>query len=217
MHKALVLKELRESAGLIAVAVLVAAYTLAGLTGVRLLPIQSGSGTQYPFVSDYSFVFSLSMLAGGLAVLLGFKQSAWELWQGSYFFLLHRPVSRRTIFGVKLAVGLAVLLAISGAVIQLYAMWAATPGTHATPFFWSMTISAWQLWISFPMLYLGAFLSGIRPGRWFGSRLAPLAASGLLVILAAVVPWWWLSLTIVLVSCTAFVASIFQYVDIRDY
>lgn len=217
MHKALVLKELRESAGLIAVAVLVAVYVLADLTGVRLLPIQSGRAVPYPFVSDDSFTLYLSLLAGGLAVLLGFKQSAWELWQGSYFFLLHRPVSRRAIFGIKLAVGLTVLLAISGAVIQLHAMWAATPGTHATPFLWSMTIAAWQLSISFPILYLGAFLSGIRPGRWFGSRLAPLAASGLLVMVAAVVPWWWLSLAIVLVSCTAFVASIFQYVDIRDY
>ncbi len=172
MYKALVLKELRESAGLIAVAVLAAAYMLADLTGVVLLPIQSGLAVPYPFVSDTSLVFYLCLLAGGLAVLMGFKQSAWELWQGSYYFLLHRPASRRTIFGVKLAVGLGVLLCITGAVIQLYAMWAATPGKHATPFFWSMTVVAWQLWISFPLLYLGAFLSGIRPGCWFGSRLA---------------------------------------------
>jgi hypothetical protein len=217
MHKALVLKELRESAGLIAVAVLAAAYILADLTGVRLLPIQSGRAIPYPFVNDTSLVFYLCLLAGGLAVLLGFKQSAWELWQGSYHFLLHRPASRRTIFGVKLAVGLTVLLAITGALIQLYAMWAATPGNHATPFFWSMTVLAWQLWISFPLLYLGAFLSGIRPGRWFGSRLVPLAASGLLVMLTAAVPWWWLSLAIVLVSSAALVASIFLYVETRDY
>ncbi len=217
MHKALVLKELRESAGLIAVAVLAAAYILADLTGVRLLPIQNGIAARYPFVNDTALVFYLCLLAGGLAVLMGFKQSAWELWQGTYFFLLHRPASRRTIFGVKLAVGLAVLLAITGALIQLYAMWAATPGKHATPFFWSMTVTAWQLWIAFPLLYLGAFLSGIRPGRWFGSRLVPLAAGGLLTMIAALVPWWWLSLAIVLVSSAAFVASILLYVETRDY
>ena len=217
MHKALVLKELRESAGLIAVGVLAAAYILADLTGVRLLPIQNGQAVRYPFVSDTALVFYFCLLAGGLAVMLGFKQSAWELWQGSYFFLLHRPASRRTIFGVKLAVGLTVLLAITGALIQLYAMWAASPGKHDSPFFWSMTIWAWQLWIAFPLLYLGAFLSGIRPGRWFGSRLAPLAAAGLLTTVATVVPWWWLSLAIVLASSAAFVASILLYVETRDY
>ena len=40
---------------------------------------------------------------------------------------------------MKLASGLAVLLVITGAMIQIYAMWAATPGTHPSPFFWSMT------------------------------------------------------------------------------
>jgi len=217
MHKALVLKELRESAELIAVAVLAAVFILADLTGVALLPLQSGTGTLYPFVADSSLAFYLYLLAGGLAILLGFKQSAWELWHGSYFFLLHRPASRRTVFGVKLVVGLAVLLVITGAVIQLYAMWAATPGKHATPFFWSMTAWAWQRWFSFPLLYLGAFLSGIRPGRWFGSRLAPLVASVLLVMLCVELPWWWLSVSIVLVSSVAFVASIFLYVETRDY
>lgn len=217
MHKSLVLKELRESAGLITVAVLGAAYILAELTGIVLLPLQDGVAAPYPFVGDGTFGFFLALLAGGLAVLLGFKQSAWELWQGSYQFLLHRPVSRRMIFGVKLTVGLTALLVLSGAVILLYAMWAVAPGKHASPFFWSMTAWAWQMWIAFLLLYLGAFLSGIRPGRWFGSRLAPLVASGVLVTLAATVPWWWLSLAILLTSSAAFVVSIFLYVETRDY
>ncbi|MBX3414842.1 MAG: hypothetical protein KF708_19310 [Pirellulales bacterium] len=217
MHQALVWKELRESAELIAVAVLGAVFILADMTGVRLLPFQNGESTSYPFVSDSNFSFYFVLLAGGLAILLGLKQSAWELWQGSYFFLLHRPASRRTLFGVKLMVGVTVLLAITGALIQLYAMWAATPGTHATPFFWSMTIPMWQMWFAFPLLYLGAFLSGVRPGRWFGSRLAPLAASVLLVTLCTTVPWWWLGLMIAGISVVAFVATIFLYVETRDY
>jgi len=217
MHKALVIKELRESVGLIAVAMFAAVYILCDLTGVRLLPLQSGAATPYPFVQDKVLVTYLTLLAGGLAILMGFKQTAWELWQGSYFFLLHRPASRRTIFGVKVAVGLAVLMLITGSVIQVYAMWAATPGTHASPFFWSMTAWAWRYWLAFPLLYLGAFLSGIRPGRWFGSRLFPLAAAALMTLLAAMAPWWWLNLALVFAFSLALVVSIFYYVETRDY
>ena len=36
-------------------------------------------------------------------------------------------------------------------------------------------------------------------------------------MLTVAVPWWWLSLAIVLVSSAALVASIFLYVETRDY
>ena len=28
-------------------------------------------------------------------------------------------------------------------------------------------------WFSLPVAYLGAFLTGVRPARWFGTRLLP--------------------------------------------
>jgi len=117
----------------------------------------------------------------------------------------------------KLAVGLVALLLITGCLLQLYALWAAMPGKHATPFFWTMTAGAWQLWISFSVVYLGAFLSGVRPGRWFGSRLLPLAASSAIAFIAALVPWWWLGWAIALVASAALLIVISYYVEQRDY
>jgi hypothetical protein len=217
MHKALIIKELRESAGLIAVAVFAAVFIFCDLIGVRLLPLQNGLPAQYPFVNDSTLIAYLTTLAGGLAVLLGFKQTAWELWQGSYCFLLHRPASRNTIFGVKLAVGLTVLMVITGGLIQAYAMWAATPGTHASPFLWSMTELAWRFWLAFSLLYFGAFLSGIRPGRWFGTRLFPLVTAVLATIVVVALPWWWLSAPLSFLFSAAFVSSILYYVQTRDF
>src|SRR5687767_1606554 len=98
MLKALAIKELRESAGIIALAVLAAAYVLANLTGVRLIPLpftQTSGGL--PFVSD-GFTFPFTLAIGGLAVALGLKQSALEAGQGTYYFLLHRPATRKFIF-----------------------------------------------------------------------------------------------------------------------
>ena len=112
------------------------------------------------------------------------------LWQ-SCCFVLHRPANRRLIYGIKLLVGLAAYLACAVIPVLLYALWAATPRTHASPFEWSMTSNAWFGWISMATIYLGAFLSGIRPAAWIGTRLAPLAgAASILMLAAAMVQWF---------------------------
>ena len=41
--------------------------------------------------------------------------------------------------------------------------WADWPGTHPAPFEWSMIGPALRLWLLMPVVYLGAFASGIRP------------------------------------------------------
>ena len=105
MPKALVIKELRESAGVVALAVLAAAFAVSSLVGLSLLPMfQVGETSGIPFVSD-SFGFYLSVIIGGLALALGLKHSAWEFGHSTYRFLLHRPVQRASIFWTKLAVG----------------------------------------------------------------------------------------------------------------
>ena len=45
------------------------------------------------------------------------------------------------------------------------------------PFEWSMTVPAWVVWFAMTMLYLGTFLTGIIPGRWYRARFLPLAAA----------------------------------------
>jgi len=216
MHKALVIKELRESAGLVALAAMGTAYALAELTATRLVPWQSSRLYHYPFVDDtLSFYFAL--VAGGLATALGLKQTAWELGQGTANFLLHRPVSRRRIFGYKLATGAGLVLFVSSLMILIYAWWAATPGHFEAPFYWSMTFPAWRMWIAMPCVYLGAFLAGIRPGRWFGSRLVPLVAGILFAVGAANAPWFWLSALLSAAASAVLLVGVFYYVYQRDY
>jgi hypothetical protein len=216
MLKTLVIKELRESAGLVALAVLAALFALASLTGVPLFPIAMGQSDGFPFVKD-SFAFYLTLIIGGLAIAIGLKQTAWESGHATYYFLLHRPVSRKMIFGTKLAIGLGLVLTLGALMILVYAMWAATPGNSAAPFFWSMTVEAWQRWMCLALVYLGAVLSGIRPSRWFGTRLAPLVTAGAAAFVFAMFPWWWLTLAAVVIAVLALVAAIFYYVEERDY
>ncbi len=84
------------------------------------------------------------------------------------------------------------LLACTLLPILIYATWAATPGTHPGPFEWSMTGLAFRVWLLMPLAYLGAFASGIRPARWFGSQLLPLASVAVPSLFVYTFPNWWL-------------------------
>jgi len=191
MRKALAIKELRESAAIIAVAALAMLWLLSSVTGWRFLPLSVEGDVvgRVPFVVT-EFVVFLVFFGGALAIGLGLKQSAGENSADKYYYLLHRPISRQTVFLTKITLGLAVLLLFTVGPLLIYATWAATPGNHATPFFWGMTADAWRTCWALPSIYLGALLSGLRPAHWFGTRLLPLLGTGLLVI-TAIGGWFW--------------------------
>lgn len=216
MLKALAIKELRESAGIVALAALALIYALTELTGMRVLPWEARGTRHYPFVYD-AVTFYLTWCIGAMAIALGLKQTAWEARQGTFFFLLHRPLSRERVFAGKLAVGLSWVIVLSAAYLLIYAWWASTTGHVPAPFDWSMTIPAWRQWVAMPLVYFGAFLSGIRPARWWGTRLVPLAAAILAAVVAASMPWFWLTLLVTLIFTAPAIVAIFYYIRVRDY
>jgi hypothetical protein len=220
MLSALTLKELRETAGIAALGL--AALLLVALTPMRLSPLPAifapVRGGEIPFLSD-SFLFQFVLAAGGLAIALGFCQAVRDFAGNAQHFLLHRPISRQQIYVAKLAVGLAIYFTLTGLSVLLFALWAATPGTHASPFAWSMTLPAWTAWLAISAVYLGAFLSGLRPAAWLGTRLAPLAgACGLAVVAASVSNWSALVTWPLLVGLdVVLIALIFHVARERDF
>jgi hypothetical protein len=193
MLTALARKEMREILPLVAVA-MVAELCLAGTAmgmhlGLDLFFYQSYQAI--PFVSDQATIGRrFFYVAGVMACAVGLWQTLMESSRGTFQFLLHRPFERNAIFGTKLAVGMICVLAVSATPILCYALWAATPGNHASPFQWSMTGWAWRLWAQMPLLYSGAFLSGLRPARWFGSRCLPLASAVALILVGEAFAVW---------------------------
>ena len=187
MTSALTLKEFRETAGIAALGLAALLFVALAPMGLSPFPglVQPARGGEIPFLSD-TFIFQFTLMAGGLAILLGFWQAVGDFTGSAQLFLLHRPISRERIYGIKLAVGLAIYFALTGLSLLLYALWAASPGTHASPFAWSMTLSAWTAWLAISAVYLGALLSGIRPAAWLGTRLAPLAGTCALAVLCSV-------------------------------
>jgi hypothetical protein len=178
-------KELREIAWIALAAVIVyAVLAIVGYAawGPETWIIATGrSEESVPFVTD-SFVSDFWWLAMGLTVALGAVQPLTESIRGTWPFLLHRPATRRWVVAVKLLVGLSLYLVTGAAIILARAFWAATPGTHASPFLWSMTLPCWEVWFSATVVYFAAFLVGIRPVRWHGTRLLPLAVAVVVVL-----------------------------------
>jgi ABC-type transport system involved in multi-copper enzyme maturation permease subunit len=226
MVLAIVSKELRETRAFAALAVGVYLIYLSKLTGklsplvTRLfgwVPWMNAEAPDVPFVQD-NFVAILTTIGVALAITLGFRQSAWEPSQGTALYLLHLPPGRQAIFLTKILTGIGILLGCTLFPVLTYATWAAIPGTHPSPFEWSMTGLAFRTWLVMPLLYLGAFASGIRPGRWIGSRLLPLVAAALFVVPVISVPHWWLiAFPLLLLVAAVLVSDILWAAETRDF
>jgi hypothetical protein len=221
MFRAMAWKELRETLWIVLLILAAFALTCCGSLRSALdwdfLPsFSAGSANYIPFVEDSFFGGRFWWLCAAATLALGLRQSLGESRHHTYPFLLHRPASRCWLIGMKLFVGLGIYLTAGASLILLYGHWAATPGKHASPFEWSMTVPTWTTMFAMTSLYLGAFLTGIRPARWFGTRLMPLLATVpmLLVAFADVSPWF---NVLVLVADAWLIATILFVARSRDY
>jgi hypothetical protein len=216
--KALAFKELRDVCGITLIALGCYLALVVNLMGAKIFDWVPGipSGTHEVPFTGMGFVLFFNVVAVVSAVALGFRQSAWESARGTYLFLLHRPVSRRAIFLLKLAIGLGVLMLSALVPILLYGWWASVPGHHPSPFSWSIVWSGRGLFL-IPLWYLGAFLSGLRPARWLGTRLLPLVAAGLFFIVLSEIRWWHLGFSVTVVLYALLVGNICFVARVRDY
>jgi hypothetical protein len=219
VFRAMAMKELRETRGIALVALAVYVYGVAAQLYPRL-PFGDGREAVTPFLGD-SFIGWLWVVSVPLAIALGLRQTLGESIPGTFPFLFHRPAGRRWLIGVKVLVGLGVYLGCASLPILAYGLWAATPGTHAGPFEWSATGECWIVWFGMTLLYLGAFLTGIRPGRWFGTRVLPLVGAALVMGVGIAVAFDLEatigSLVVFLTADLWTLATILFVVETRDY
>ena len=225
MWKALFVKELRQSLWILLPTLAAYAVFILEVTRVSILPsiISGMRGYGYgpntheiPFVADQIPTIFV-IITGLFATALGLWQAMGESFRGTYGMLLHLPLSRRKSIGFKLVWGAACVLGCGATVLLVLGLWAATPGTHASPFEWSMTWSSWWMLAVLPILYFGAFLSGVRPAHWYGTRLFPLLVAGLVVAFLAGSPWPWLNATVWPLSVGGLLWAIDASVDERDF
>jgi hypothetical protein len=229
MIRAIVFKELRENAWIAALALLLYLALVYELIPREKHLFNSAPAISYgllrislesiPFV-DGTFSTYFIFISFAAAIGLGFRQATRESGQGTYLFLLHQPWSRDKVFLTKLLVGGVLLLACAAVPIVEYSWWAATPGDVAAPFEWSMTASCWSYWAIVPLAYLAAFLSGLRPARWYGTRLLPLVGLIFALLLSELLVQmfgFWFPLCALAILYTVFLWLILHVARTRDY
>ena len=221
MYKALAFKELRETAGIAAIASIAYLAVIAFEVGFNIIGVRVERNVDpIPFVGDafLSWFLAISVL---FAASLAFWQTVTENTRGTWLFLLHRPIMPWRLIAVKLAVGAGLYLSVSAAAILVYAIWAAIPGTHASPFYWWMTTVDWESWIIVLICYFGVFLAGIRPGHWLGTRVLPAVTAGLAAVLCGVLGFelrWQIAGLFASLLCSAvFIGSILYVARTRDF
>jgi hypothetical protein len=216
MLKMLAWKEARELLPLVALVLAVQVYLVASPPDLQYL-VRESSG-QIPFLPSDTAWQLVFIFGGTAAVAIGLWQTLWEATRGTFQFLFHRPITRRSAMLTKLGIGWLACVGLTAVPILFHALYAAMPGKHASPFHWTMTLWAWQLCLTMPLIYLGAFLSGLRPGRVFGSRFWPLAAGPLVLVLIQV---YWpgpaAAVAAALVAQVVFLYVILHVAATRDY
>jgi hypothetical protein len=224
MLKTLAWKEFRELMPFVALALLAEIYLVSMAMGAQfgLLSNISGRDTEtIPFVEDHSCTLIL-LAAQFFAIAIGLWQTMWEAYRGTFQFLLHRRLDRKTQIGVKLAVGMGLSLLVAILPLLFYALWAAMPGTHDSPFAWSMTWQSWFACCQIPLLYIAAFLSGLRPARLFVSRIFPIFACIFLIefseFLWPVMPEWQMVIVAVTIVLEALgILAVLNEAKVRDF
>ena len=106
MLKALMLKELRETAWIALMALAAHLAFVANLRRLRRSAVLDDAGTseKFPFSTAASLT-SFCFISVALAVALGLRQTTVESSRGTWLFLLHRPASLWRVLAAKLAVG----------------------------------------------------------------------------------------------------------------
>jgi hypothetical protein len=227
MLRAIALKELRETwwiAVLPAAILILIVLNALGLDVDEVPPFvywrmnrNPGWVHPVPFEGD-TWPLTVLVLGGVAAAVMALWQTLVESAQGTWSFYLHRPAARRSLILAKLGIGLGAMLICIGLPLLFYALWAATPGTHANPFEWWMAGPTLRAWAYLSVAYLAAFLCGVRPVRWWVSRFFPAVLPICVWLPIVVVPWTgWPMWLLIGAADAVLLAAIVCVTETRDW
>ena len=155
-------------------------------------------GATWPYVSrelviplgDAYYLGKLTYVCYGLALALGFLMSWKETVRQTWAFLQHRPTWRGQVLTAKLLAGAILYVGPLLPPFLFLAYWSSVPGHYPGPWAIELVYPGLETMTRGYVLFLGAFLCGIRPARWYATRFVPLAGAIVLVAPTAWSQYW---------------------------
>lgn len=124
-----------------------------------------------------TFLMATTFGCATVGLLLGLLQILPEQRRDQWAALLHRPVTRDTIFRGKVLAGVVLYLLATIPPFAACVWMAATPGHFVAPFVPGLILPGLADTCAGLVYYFAALLLALQPGPWFGARiLAPFAA-----------------------------------------
>ena len=172
--------------------------------------------TLHQIWSDTDLVLTIAAPLIGLA--LGLLQILPELRRDQWAFLVHRPVTRTTLFFGKVIPGVCLYLLATIPPLLGFALWASFPSHVPAPFDFRFTLAGWAAIFTGLSFYFAGLLVALRPARWYGSRALP-------ILSALIAPWaalwftefWQAALVCILAAAVLLTAAWGSFVTAGDY
>jgi len=165
--KAMIWKELRENLKWALLAML--ALGLAEF--YCLLEMNDSSNDSAATLCKSSFLTATTFGCAVAGIILGLVQILPEQKRDQWAALLHRPVTRGTIFRGKAFAGILLYLLATIPPFLACIWYVATPGHYAVPFLPAMTLPGIADICAGTMFYFAALFVGVRRGPWYGARI----------------------------------------------
>ena len=164
--KAMIWKELRENVK----------WAVLAMIGLGLAEFYGLTQRSYSYddqaatLCKSAFLMSTSFGCAAVGLVLGLLQILPEQRRDQWAALLHRPVTRATIFRGKAFAGTLLYLVATIPPFMACVWYAATPGHFPAPFVPQMVFPGIADICAGAMYYFAALFVGLRRGLWFGTR-----------------------------------------------
>lgn len=214
MFKSMLKKECVE----LAAPFLLAVGSLVILVGDHVSTARRRIQPQGEWLLDDDFVYPLMLISLALAIVIGLVQNLSEDIQGTWRYVLAMPGGWRRILKLKIACGLCVwgIWALTVCVICLIGL-LADPGSAGETLS-RLSDPSLRILACVPVVYLGAFLTGIRRANWLFSRLMPLGGVLMIWFLMLYLPNWWIIAPLAAAGFAALLVSlIYHTASTRDF
>jgi hypothetical protein len=139
----------------------------------------------------------------GLGLVLGVRHFWMPYFTGTWPFLLHRSVDRKTILAAKLTSALIAFVISLGVLWTVLCWYANRPELFTIPQTARVFIEGWILIALGLVAYLGTALSGLSTAKWYTTRIFGLAFATIIIIVTF--SQWQLGWAFVVIVAGAFI------------